>query len=99
MIMPVAQVAVDSVVQRDPEVIAAEVDNDLVMVSISSGFYYGVSDVARDIWEKIEKPAKVSNIIDGLVECYEIDRQSCEEQTLAFLDDLMKDKLVRIVTD
>ena len=44
----------NSIIQRDPEVIAAEADQDLVMVSIATGYYYGVSDVAREIWDAIE---------------------------------------------
>jgi len=50
----------DWIVQRDPDVIAAEADQDLVMVSIVNGAYYGVSDVAREIWEAIEHPKKIS---------------------------------------
>ena len=50
--------SLDSIVQRDPNVIAAEAEQDLVMVSIANGFYYGVSDVAREIWEAIERPER-----------------------------------------
>ena len=61
----------DCIVQRDPDVIAAEADQDLVMVSLASGFYYGVSDVAREIWEAIEQPRKISDLIDNLVVTYQ----------------------------
>ena len=68
----------DCIVQRDPDVIAAEADQDLVMVSIANGFYYGVSDVAREIWEAIEHPKKISDLIDDLTATYNIDRSKCE---------------------
>jgi len=74
----------DCIVQRDPDVIAAEADQDLVMVSIANGFYYGVSDVAREIWEAIERPKKISDLIDDLAASYNIDRSTCEEETLSF---------------
>ena len=48
----------DWVVQRDSDIIAAEADQDLVMVSIEKGFYYGLSNVGREIWEAIEHPKK-----------------------------------------
>jgi hypothetical protein len=74
----------------------AEVDRDLVMVSIANGYYYGVSDVAREIWEAIEHPKRVSDLIDELTTTYNVDRSSCEEQTLSFLHDLLTDDLLQV---
>ena len=82
--------------QRDPEIIAAEADQDLVMVSIANGFYYGVSDVAREIWEAIERPKKVSDLIDDLTATYNVDRSKCEEETLSFLEDLLTERLLQV---
>jgi hypothetical protein len=84
------------VVQRDPDVIAAEADRDLVMVSIANGLYYGISDVARDIWEKIEQPRKISDLIDDLAGTYNIDRNTCEQETFSFLEDLRSEGLVKV---
>jgi hypothetical protein len=84
------------VVQRDPDVIAAEADQDLVMVSIANGLYYGVSDVAREIWDAIERPKKISDLIDDLVGTYNIDRTTCKEETLSFLEDLRAEGLLKV---
>jgi hypothetical protein len=86
----------NSIIQRDPEVIVAEADNDLIMVSIATGSYYGVSDVARDIWDAIERPKKISELVDGLTASYQIDSSSCEEQTLSFLETLRDEGLLRV---
>jgi Coenzyme PQQ synthesis protein D (PqqD) len=84
------------IVQRDPDVIAAEADRDLVMVSIANGLYYGVSDVARVIWETIERPKKISDLIDDLAGTYNIDRITCEQETLSFLEDLRAEGLLKV---
>ncbi len=86
----------DCIVQRDPDVIAAEADQDLVMVSIANGFYYGVSDVAREIWEAIERPKKISDLMDDLAATYNIDRSTCEEETLSFLEHLLSEQLLQV---
>jgi len=86
----------DCIVQRDPDVIAAEADQDLVMVSIANGFYYGVSDVAREIWDAIERPKKISDLIDDLAATYNIDRSTCEEETLSFLEHLLSEQLLQV---
>jgi hypothetical protein len=86
----------DSIVQRSTDVIAAEADKDLVMVSIANGSYYGVADVGRDIWEAIEKPKKVFDLIEDLCARYDIDSASCQEQTLSFLETLLNEQLLQV---
>lgn len=86
----------DCIVQRHPDVIAAEADQDLVMVSISSSFYYGVTNVARTIWQAIEHPKKVSDLVDDLSAIYDVDRAICEEQTLSFLEELLTEHLLQV---
>ena len=86
----------NAIVQRDPEVIAAEADRDLIMVSVATGHYYGLSDVAREIWEAIERPKRVSDLVEDLIASYQIDSSSCEEQTLSFLDALLEEGLLRV---
>ena len=85
-----------SVVQRDPDVIAAEVGQDVVMVSIDKGQYYGVSEVAREIWQAIEQPKKVSDVIADLVANYNVDRSLCEKETLLFLEELLAEHLLQV---
>jgi Coenzyme PQQ synthesis protein D (PqqD) len=85
-----------SIVQRDPEIIGAEAGQDLVMVSVSSGHYYGLSDVAREIWDAIERPKRISELVDDLSASYEIDSSSCEEQTLYFLNALLDEGLLQV---
>ena len=94
--MPPGRLNLDCVVQRDPEIIAAEADQDVVMVSISNGLYYAVSDIAREIWETIERPQKVSDLIADLTATYNVDRHLCEEETLSFLEDLRTEGLLQV---
>ena len=93
---PPPRLKLDCIVQRDLDVFAAEADQDLVMVSISNGSYYGVSDVARSIWEAIERPKRISDLIDDLAVTYNVDRSKCEEETLSFLEDLRTEGLLQV---
>jgi hypothetical protein len=86
----------DSVIRRQPEVNAADSDQDIIMVSLATGHYYGLSDVARKIWEAIEYPKRVSDLLCDLTASYEIDGSSCEEQTLFFLEALHQEGLLEV---
>jgi Coenzyme PQQ synthesis protein D (PqqD) len=86
----------NSIIQRDSDVIAAEADQDLIMVSIASGSYYGLSDVAREIWDAIEHPKRIADLVADLTSSYQIDSLSCEQQTLSFLEALRAEGLLRV---
>lgn len=85
-----------SVVRRDVGVVAAEAGNDVVMVSIENGQYYGVSEIAREIWRTIERPTKVSELIDNLIANYNVERALCEIDTLSFLEELLTEHLIQL---
>jgi hypothetical protein len=86
----------NSIIQRDPEVITAEAAEDLIMVSIATGYYYGVSDVARQIWDAIEHPKMISELVDGLTARYKVDSSLCQDQTLSFLQALLEEGLLQV---
>src|SRR5207302_9935103 len=86
----------ECIVQRDADVIAAKAGTDIVMVSVANGLYYGVSDIAREIWEAIERPKKISDLIDDLTRTYNVDRSTCEEETLSFLEHLLSEQLLQV---
>jgi hypothetical protein len=75
---------------------SADVDEDIVMVNVETGFYYAASDVAREIWQAIERPTKVSDLIDNLVGTYDVARSECEEQTLEFLETMLAERLLEV---
>jgi hypothetical protein len=66
------------------------------MVSLATGHYYGVSDVARHIWDAIERPKRISDLVDDLTASYHIDSSACENQTLSFLKTLLDEGLLRV---
>ncbi len=86
----------NSIIQRDSEVLVAEAAQDLIMVNIATGYYYGLSDVARRIWDAIEGPKRVSDLIDDLTASYDISLSSCQEQTLSFLEALRDEGLLKV---
>jgi hypothetical protein len=85
-----------SIIQRDSDVICSEADQDLIMVSIAKGCYYGLSDVAREIWDAIEHPKRVSDLVGGLRASYDVNPSLCEEQTLSFLEALLEEGLLQV---
>jgi Coenzyme PQQ synthesis protein D (PqqD) len=88
-----------SQVKRNRNLLSAETDEELVMMSIEAGAYYGLDQVGRRIWEMIAEPLAVGQICERLIGEYDVTPELCQQQVMAFLGDLAAHQIVEIVTD
>ena len=86
----------DSVVQRNPKLIANQMDGEVVMMSIDNGEYYGLDEIGSRIWELIELPVSISCLVDSLTNEFEVEKAECENDTIEFLDDLLQKGLLLV---
>ena len=87
-----------SVVHRDPDQEFSKIDEEVIMLNVNNGEYYALNDVASRIWEMIDTPLKVADLIAKLTEEYEIDKKTCNQDTLNCLEDF-KNKSIIIIED
>jgi hypothetical protein len=88
------KIALETKVQRNPEMVSGNMDGEVVMLSLQRGEYFGLDKVGSRIWELIEQPIIVSRIKILLLEEYEVDELTCEKDLLEFLEDLEKKGLL-----
>jgi Coenzyme PQQ synthesis protein D (PqqD) len=63
-----------TIVSRNPSVLTADVDGEVVMMSIEQGRCLGLDKIGSDIWKRIEPPCSFATLIEGLAADYEADR-------------------------
>ena len=90
------EITTDTIISQIEEIVASDIDGETVMMSIENGEYYGLDDIGSRIWELLEKPIKVSDLIDTLLERFDVDRETCERDVLKFLNELKEDKILRV---
>lgn len=87
----------DSVVVSSEDLVATDLDGEIVMMSIENGQYYGLDDIGSRIWTLLEKPHRVSDLCDILMQEFEVELEQCQQDVLAFLNELAEDSLVKCV--
>jgi len=90
------EITTGTTISQIEEIVASDIDGETVMMSIQNGEYYGLDDIGSRIWELIEKPVKVSDLIDTLLEKFDVDRETCERDVLKFLNELNEDKILEV---
>jgi hypothetical protein len=82
---------------QNKKVIQSKIGDEVVMLDMDSGFYFGLNSVASIIWGKLEKPISLEEVINELLEEYNIDRQTCEYDTRLFLDQLFEKNIIKLI--
>ncbi len=93
---PAGAIADATIVSRSPSVLTAEVDGEIVMMSIERGRYFGLDDIGSDIWKRIEPPCSFATLIDALAADYEADRATIATDVQNLLGRMVEQDVVRL---
>ncbi|MBI4500159.1 MAG: PqqD family protein [Gemmatimonadetes bacterium] len=94
--MPVGPIPESATVVAAESLLSSRFDEELVILNLESGIYYGLEQVGARIWDLIKRPVRVGSIRDTLVSEYQVDPGRCERDLQALLKDLAAKGLVRI---
>ncbi|MBP0011911.1 MAG: lasso peptide biosynthesis PqqD family chaperone [Roseofilum sp. SBFL] len=84
---------------RNPDILASNLEDELVMMNIESDSYYGTNPVGTRIWELLEQPVTVSELCGLLQEEFDVDDQTCQQDVLPFIQKIVDEKLVSIIEE
>ena len=85
-----------TLVTRNPGLVAADMDGDVVMMSIARGAYYGIGGVGPRVWELLATPASVRDITVVICAEFAVDESTCETDIQRFVEQLMVHDLVSV---
>lgn len=85
-----AALTLASTISRAPSMIAADVEDSIVMLDVELGRYLELNPVASAIWLLIESPSRVSEIRDGLLSQFDVSSEQCEQALLGFLAEMIE---------
>ena len=84
------------IVTQAPGNIVSDMDGEKVMLSIYNGKYFNLGKVGGEVWDQIVVPISIDLLMMKLMEIFEVDRHTCEEDVYTFLEELMKEGLLKV---
>jgi hypothetical protein len=81
-------VALTTVIAQSPELVSTNIEGQTALLSIHNGAYYGMDRVGSRVWALIEQPRAVSAVVDQLLKEFAVERPTCEQHVLTFLQKL-----------
>lgn len=76
--------------------IISDMGGEKVMLSVRNGKYYNLGEMGGVIWDLIEKPLSVTELVAVLRSKYEVEQSTCEEQVISFLELLLEEGLIEV---
>jgi len=83
-------------IKRSDRLLTSSIADELVMFDTEKGKYYGLNDIATEIWNNLENPLTVDELCNQLTDEFEVSREQCLKDLLTFLPGLLKKGLIEI---
>jgi hypothetical protein len=84
---------------RIGDVLDADMDGEVVMMNIEQGRYFGLNQTGTRIWALLAEAVVISDLCDQLTAEFSVDPKQCEQEVVAFLENLLTRGLLQVVTD
>ncbi|EOU1604722.1 lasso peptide biosynthesis PqqD family chaperone [Clostridium perfringens] len=89
-------ISLDSIVSQKEDVDVTELNKEKIMMDLDKGKYFMLNETGSAIWDTINEPKSVSEIIESIIKEYDIDRETCESKVLEYLEKLRHEEIVFI---
>ena len=90
-------VRLDDRLRRNERIPTGAIDDELMALNPERGEVFGLDPIATRIYRDLDPEKSVDDLIADLVEAYDVDRATCERDTLALLDAMLEAGLVERV--
>ncbi len=80
--------------QRSHQALSAPVDSDHVALQTTRGMAFGMEGVTASVWELVERPTSLDQIVATLRVLYEVDEMQCRAEVDALLREMVAEGLI-----
>jgi hypothetical protein len=95
----ITQLNPDAIIHRNYEkFLANSLGDETVMMNLESGDYLGVNSVGTDIWNLLNEPIAVAELIKKILEMYDVSEEKCSAEVNTFLTNALEQGMITVKT-
>lgn len=94
----IPSISLASTLNRSEDFLAAEIDDELVLMSVEQGNYYGLDAIGAVIWHHLDRPSSVADLCAALSKEYDGDIDTIRSDVLVLLNQLAGEGLIKVVS-
>src|SRR5258708_4589340 len=85
-----------SVVVAAKEQVSCELEGEAAILSLANGIYYGLDLIGAHVWTLLQRPRRVDEIRDAVLQEYEVEPERCQSDLLTLLERLRAEGLIEV---
>jgi hypothetical protein len=86
----------DCMVVANEDTLSSAVGDETVILHFSAGTYFGLDDVGTRVWQLIEQPRTVGELLDVLLAEYDVEPDPCRVAVSRLLEELTENGLITV---
>ena len=90
------KISLDSTVQVADEVVSCDLDGEAAILNIKDGVYYGLDPVGAKIWNLIQKPIILYEVVEVIWNEYDVNKDQCKDDLMELVENLFEYGLVKV---
>jgi hypothetical protein len=90
------QIQKEQKVSISSEVLFQEVSGETVLLDLASESYFGLDVIGTRVWGLLESGVSVGDMLDVLLDEYEVEREVLEKDVAELLEKLLKAGLIKL---
>lgn len=89
----------DSIIVATQSQVSVDLGEEVAILGMGTGQYYGVRDVAARVWSLIQEPVSIAAVATRLEGEYDVAAVQLKRDLLEFVQALVREGLVTVRTD
>lgn len=81
-------------VKRNDNFVFNEVDGELVMMNIETGGYVSLNESGKSIWNALEEPKNIQEIVQLLLAEYDVPEADCYAEVNSFMATMLEKEVL-----
>ena len=86
----------DSIVVAVRAHVSTDLGGEVAILHLTSGVYYSLNEVGARVWDLIQESRSVGNVLDALLEEYDVAAEDCQRHLVAILEELQEENLIQV---
>ncbi len=84
----------DSFIVNNNKFISSGFGDEMMLMNLETGDYIGLNPVSADIWRQAEKQTTAQQIIDYLLQQYDVEETVCKTEVIAVMQQMLEKGLL-----
>lgn len=87
----------NTVISTVKDQVSANLSDEVVILNLKTGIYFGLNPVGAFIWSLIQKPTSIRSVREKVLEEYDVDPERCDSELVDLIQQLCDASLIEVV--